>query len=98
MSRHSCDRASGTSSRKRIPKIAVISPTAETKSFKKGRSGVANSTACVPDVAEHPMLGGKHFLLLGQRSRKDLVAEKGATFPEKSTIANGPLLRGEKPK
>ena len=31
------------------------------------------------------------------RIRKDLVVEKGATFPEKSTIAKGPSCVARKP-
>ena len=39
------------------------------------------------DVADHQILGGKHFLVLGPESGKTWMVEKGAISSEKSTIA-----------
>ena len=78
------------------PKIVVMSPTVETRSFKKKEVVWLQYHLCM-DVAEHQILGGT-LPYFGTRIRKDLVVEKRCNISrKKSTIANGPSLRGEKP-
>ena len=81
VSRHSCHSASGTSSRKN-PKIVVMSPTVETKIFKK-KEAVWQQCHLRRDVSEHQILGGNTTFFFGTRIRKDLVVAKGAMSPEK---------------
>ena len=64
------------------PKMVVMSPTVETKSFKKKEVVWQQYHLCM-DEAQHQILGGKHFLIFWTRIRKDLVVEKGARSPEK---------------
>ena len=54
---------------KNNPKIVVMSPTVETKSFKKKEVVWQQYHLCM-DVAEHQILGRKHFLILGPESGK----------------------------
>ena len=78
--------------KKKNPKIVVMSPTVETKSFKKrkwygksvvyGRGRTSNSWR-------------KTLPYFGTRIRKDLVVEKGAISPEKKYHCQWTLLRGE---
>ena len=70
-----------------------MSPTFETKDFEKEEVMWHQYHLCI-DVAEHQILGGKHFLDLGPESGK-FVVEKGAIFPEKKHC-QWTLLRGEK--
>ena len=55
--------------KKKNPKIVVMSPTFETKDFKMKEMVWHKHHLCV-DVAEHQILGGKHFLFLGPQSGK----------------------------
>ena len=82
--------------KKKNSKIVVMSPTFETRDFKKEEMVWQQYHLCV-DVAEHQILGGKHPYL-GTRIRKDLVVEKGAVSPEKKYHCQWTRLRGEKPK
>ena len=75
--------------KKKNPKIVVMSPTVETKSFKKKEVVWQQYHLCM-DLAEQQILGGKHFLILGTRRRKDLVVEKGAISSEKAPLAMDP--------
>ena len=75
-------RAFGTNSRKN-PKIVVMSPIVATKSYKQQEVIWQQYHVCLA-VAEHQILGGKHFLI----PRKNLVVEEG-TIPEKNTTTNG---------
>ena len=55
--------------KKKNPKIVVMSPTVSTKSFKQKEVVWQQYHVCL-SVAEHPNVGGKHFLILGQVFRK----------------------------
>ena len=48
-------------------------------------------------VAEHQILGGKHFLIFGTRNRKNVVVEEN-TFFMNSTTAIGPSCVTNPPK
>ena len=65
------------------PKIVAMSPTVCCCENSERKRWYGNSTMCVA-VAEHQILGGKHFLILIEtRVKKDWLAEKGATPSEK---------------
>ena len=81
--------------KKKNPKIVVMSPTVETKSFKKKEVVRQQYHLCM-DVAEHQIPGGKHFLTL-DRIRKDSVVGKGAKSVKKKTIAHGPSCVARNP-
>ena len=55
--------------KKNNPKIVVMSPTFETKDFKKKEVVWQQYHLCI-GVAEHQILGGKHFLILGPESER----------------------------
>ena len=59
-----------------------MSPTFETKDFKKEEMVWQQYHLCI-DVAEHQILGEKHFLILGPESGKIRWLKKGAISPEK---------------
>ena len=71
--------------KKKNPKI-VVSPTCETKDFKKEEM-VWQQYLCM-NVAEHQIPGGRPFFF-GTTIRKDLVVEKGAISPEKVPLPMG---------
>ena len=52
---------------KKNPKIVVMSPTFETTDFKKEEMVWQQFHLCI-GVAEHRLLGGKHFLILRPES------------------------------
>ena len=61
------------------PKIVVMSLTFETKDFNKEDMVWQQYHLCI-DVAEHQILGGKHFLIFGSESGKILVVTKRWIF------------------
>ena len=65
--------------KKKNPKIVVMSPTFETKSFKK--KWYRNSTICARTWQNIKLLA-EDSLILGSESREDLVVDKGAISPE----------------
>ena len=71
--------------KKKNPKIVVRSPTVETKSFKK-KELICQQYHFRVSVAEHQILGGKHFLIWGPESRKDLVADTGLNISKKKKV------------
>ena len=83
--RHSCHKASGTSSRKN-PKIVVMSPIVETQSFKKKEVVWQQYHLCM-DVAEHQII----------ESRKNEWLKK-VQYLKKKYHCQWTVLRGERPK
>ena len=71
--------------KKKNPKIVVFSPTVTTKSFKQKEVVWLQYQLCLA-VAEHQILGGKHFLILGPGKIWWL---KKVQYLQKSTTANG---------
>ena len=73
-----------------------MSPTFETKDFKK--KGVVRQQYhfCI-DVAEHQILVGKHFLILGPKSGKIWWLKK-VQYLQKKCHCQWTVLRGEKPE
>ena len=63
-------------------KVVVMSPTVTMKSFQQKEAVWQQYHVCLA-VAEHLILGGKHFLLFWTRVRKYLVVEKGTVPSEK---------------
>ena len=55
--------------KKKNPKIVVMSPTFQTKDFKREEVVWQQHHFC-NDEAEHQILGGKHFLILESESSK----------------------------
>ena len=96
-SHHSDCRAFGQSSRKRTPKIVVMSHTVTTKNRTQKEVIWQQYRLCLA-VAECQILGGKHFLIFGTRIRKDLVVKKGPISSEKKYHCQWTLLLGEKPQ
>ena len=60
------------------PKIVVMSPTVTTKNSKQKEVTWQQHRLWLA-VAEYQIPGGKHFLILVTRIRKDLVVEEGTT-------------------
>ena len=79
--------------KKKNPKIVVISPTVETKSFKKKEVVWQQYHLCM-DVVQHQILGGKHFLILVPESGKIWWLQR----LQQKYHFQWTLLRGEKPK
>ena len=73
-----------------------MSPTVETKSFKKIEVVWQQFHLCI-DVAEHQTLCGKHFLILGPESGKIWWLRK-VRYLQKKYNCQWTLPRGEKPK
>ena len=82
--------------KKNNPKIVVMSPTFETKDFKKEEVVWQQYHLCT-DVAGHQFLGGKHILILGPESGKISWLKK-LQYLQKKYHCQWTLLRGEKPK
>ena len=59
------------------------------KSFKQKEVVWQQYHLCLA-VAEHQILGGKHFPYFGTRVRKDLVVEEGTVLPEKVPLPMDP--------
>ena len=95
-SHHSSCKASGLSSRKRIPRWWWCPRLLLFKTFSKKKS-YGNSTVWGLVVAEYQIRGGKHFFFSETRIRNDLVAEKAHDFQRKYHC-NWTLFRGMKPK
>ena len=96
-SHHSYCMAFGQSSRKRIPKIVVMSTTVTAQNQKQKTVKRQRYRLCLA-LAEYQILGGKHFLICGNWIRKDLVFENGTTPSEKKYHCQWTLLRGKKPR
>ena len=62
--------------KRKSPKIVVMSPTVATKSHEE-KEGIWQLPFVLGREAEHPILGGKHFLIFGTRNRKNMVVEEG---------------------
>ena len=82
--------------KKKNNKIVVLSPTVETKSFKEKEVAWQQHRLCM-DVAEHQILGGKHFLTLGPGSGKIWCMTK-VQYLQKKYHCQWTLLCGKKPK
>ena len=96
VSRYNCYRAFWHMLKKKNPKIVVMSPTVETKSFKKKEVVWQQYHLCM-DLAEQQILGGKHFLILGPEGGKIWWLKK-VQYLQKKHHCQWTLLRDEKPK
>ena len=82
--------------KKKNPKIVVMSQTFETKSCRSEEVVWQQHHLCM-DVAEHQILGGKHFFFfLGSESGKIWWLKK-CNISRKGTIANGPFCVARNP-
>ena len=84
------------SSRKKDPKIVVMSPTVTTNNFKQKDVKRQQYRLCLA-VKEYQILGCKHFLLLGPESGKIWWLMK-VQYLQKKYLCQWTLLRGKKPK
>ena len=74
-----------------------MSPTFETKDFEKKEMTWQQYHLCI-DVAEHQILGGKHFLILGPQNQERFGGSKRCNISTKKDHCQWTLLRGEKRK
>ena len=81
--------------KKKNPKIDVMSPTVSTKRFKQKKVVWQQYHSCLAG-AEHQILGGKHFLILGPESGKIWWLKKFYNS-RKSATANGPSCVASNP-
>ena len=79
---------------KKSPKIVVMSPTVSTKSFKQKELVWQQYHLCL-SVADHQILGGKHFLILGPESGKIWWLKRCNI--SRSATANGPSCVARNP-
>ena len=95
-SHHSYCKSLCQSSRKKDPKIVVMSPTVTTNNFKQKEVKRQQYRLCLA-VKEYQILGCKHFLLLGPESGKIWWLKK-VQYLQKKYLCQWTLLRGKKPK
>ena len=80
--------------KKKNPKIVVMLPTVTTKNSKQKETICQQHRLCLA-VAEHQILGGKHFLVLGPESGKIWWLKKGTIPAEKVPLPMDPPARQE---
>ena len=67
----------------KIPKMVVMSPDGYYHKLRAKRSDYGDSTIFCLAVAEHQILGGKHFLILGPESGKIWWFKKRVQYLQK---------------
>ena len=92
-SHHSCSRDFGQSFKIKDPEIGVTSPTVTTKDTKQKEVIWQQYHLCL-GVAQHQILGGKHFLIFGAESGKIWWLKK-VQYLKKKYHCKWTLLRGE---
>ena len=85
-----------TIKKKKNPKIVVMSPSVFTEYTNQKEVIWQQYRLCLA-IAEFPVLGGKHVLILGPKSGKIWWLEKVHYLQKKSITSNGPSFVAKKP-